>query len=44
VKKKSAAWRLFVGHVSKLLLYKTETVIVSFMQCKMLVIDVSRFI
>jgi hypothetical protein len=41
VRKESSAWRLFVGHVFKLFIYKTQTAIFSFMQCKVLIIDVS---
>jgi hypothetical protein len=44
VRKESSAWRLFVGHVFKLFIYKTQTAIFSFMQCKMHIIDVSCFI
>ena len=44
VRKKSSAWRLFGGRIIKLLIYKTKTAIVSFMQCRMLIIHVSCFI
>ena len=44
VMKKGSEWRLFVSHVFKLCIYKAQTGAISFMQCKMLTIDVSCFI
>ena len=43
VRKNSSPWRLFVGRVCLYRKHK-QTAIISFMQCEMLIIDVSFFI
>jgi hypothetical protein len=45
VSKEGSVWRLFIGYVFKKCLYRKckQTATVSFMQCKMLTIDVSCF-
>ena len=44
VRKKGSEWRLFVNHVFKLCTCKAQTAATSFMECKLLAIDVSCFI
>jgi hypothetical protein len=44
VRKKSSPWRLLVIHVFKLYRKPKPTAIISFMQCEMLIINVSCFL
>ena len=46
VRKKGSAWRLFDGPVLKNSLYRKckQTAVISFMQCKILIIDMPCFI